>query len=396
MEEEDLYNTAKKLEAAIKRIKDSKRIIEANKEKLLEFTNHCLADGVGKNKMSRYLCDLVHIAEWLCKPFAEATKQDIEGLMVILQEYKGDNTGRLYSESTKRGYKIIIRKFYKWLRKTKVYPDEVEWIKTAIKENHKKLPEEMLVEEEVKRMIESCTCARDRALIAVLYDSGCRVGELLNLRIKNIEMVEYGIKASLRGKTGMRKILLIASVPYLVEWINEHPSKDADSYLWVKRNNKRISHGRTKDIIQRAADVAGVTKKVNPHAFRHARATFYASRLREREMMEYFGWSKSDTVGVYVHLNGEAVDRAILRSNGIIKIEEQDSKVLMPKVCERCKHSNVATAIFCEKCSLALDEKTRQELKQKDLERQQADEIMNQLIKDPEIQELIKKKLATP
>jgi len=49
MEEEDLYNTAKKLEAAIKRIKDSERIIEANKEKLVEFTNHCLADGVGKN-----------------------------------------------------------------------------------------------------------------------------------------------------------------------------------------------------------------------------------------------------------------------------------------------------------------------------------------------------------
>ena len=53
MEDEDLYNTAKKLEAAIKRIKDSETIIQSNKDKIMEFTNHCLADGVGKNKMSR-------------------------------------------------------------------------------------------------------------------------------------------------------------------------------------------------------------------------------------------------------------------------------------------------------------------------------------------------------
>ncbi len=39
MEEEDLYNTAKKLEAAIKRIKDSERIMDVNKETLFEFTN---------------------------------------------------------------------------------------------------------------------------------------------------------------------------------------------------------------------------------------------------------------------------------------------------------------------------------------------------------------------
>lgn len=384
---EDLYNTEQRLKSILAKIKSSS-ISDENKKKLVEFTNHCLADTVGKNKMSRYLYDLLNISLWLNKEFNDATKQDIEKVLYKLQETK-------YSEWTKKGYKIIIKKFYKWLRKTKTFPDEVEWIKTAIKENHKKLPEEILNEEEIKKLLDACTNVRDKALIATIYDSGCRVGELLNLRIKDVETVDYGMKVCLAGKTGMRKVLLISAVPYLTEWLNEHPNKEQETYLWVKHNGKRISYGRTRNLLADTAKLANISKKVNPHNFRHSRATFYASKLREREMMEYFGWKKSDTVGIYVHLNGETVDRAILRGNGIIKEEEQDEIMLKPRKCGRCGNVNKATDTFCSKCSLALDEKTIRELKQKDMERQQADEIMDKLIKDPEIFELIKKKLGS-
>ena len=383
---EDIYNTQQRLDSITNKIKGSE-ISASNKKQLVEFTNHCLADGVGKNKMSRYLYDLHNISLWLGKDFQDVKKQDIERILVKLQETK-------YSEWTKKGYKVILKKFYKWFKKTKVYPDEVEWIKTAIKENHKRLPETILVEEEIKKLLDACPNIRDKALISTIYDSGCRVGELLNLKLKDIEIVDYGMKVCLTGKTGMRKILLISAVPYLTEWLNKHPIKQPESYLWVKRNGKRISYGRTRNLLAEAAIAAGIKKKVNPHNFRHSRATFYASKLREREMMEYFGWKKSDTVGIYVHLNGETVDRAILRSNGIIKAEEQDAITLKPRKCKRCGNVNKATDTFCSRCSLALDEKTMQELKQKDMERTQADEIMNKLIKDPEIYELIKKKLS--
>ena len=62
-------------------------------------------------------------------------------------------------------------------------------------------------------------------------------------------------------------------------------------------------------------------------------------------------------------------------------------------MCERCKHTNAATALFCEKCSLPLDERTRQELKQKDMERTEMDKIMNELVKDKEVLELLVKKI---
>lgn len=325
---EDLYNTKQRLESISNKIKNS-NILENNKKKLLEFTNHCLADCIGKNKMSRYLYDLYNVTLWLNKDFESADKVDIEKVLFKLQETN-------YSEWTKRGYKVIIRKFYKWLRNSKFYPDEVDWIKTTIKENHKKLPEEMLSPEEIKRLIDGCIHDRDRALVAVLYDTGCRVGELLNLRIKDIESVEYGMKACLTGKTGMRKVLLIFSVPYLTEWLNGHPVKEPNSYIWVKNDGERLSYGRVRDLLSDIAKRVKITKKVNPHNFRHSRATFYASLLKEREMMEYFGWRKSDTVGIYVHLSGDAVDRSILRSNGIITEKEQNKEQLKPIKCNRC------------------------------------------------------------
>ncbi len=383
---EDIYDVQKRLESVRQKISGSS-MIESNKGKILEFANCCLANGVGKNKTSRYLYDLHNLSIWLNKPFEEATKKDMEAIMVRLQETK-------YSEWTKKGYKIIVKKFYKWLRNSKEYPEEVEWIRSNIKENHKKLPEEMLNEEEVMKMIENAVCLRDKAMISVLYDCGCRIGELLTLKIKDVEEAEYGAKVSLSGKTGMRKVLLIFSAPYLLEWINNHPDKELHSYVWVKNNRQRIGYARVRNLLKDTAERAQIKKKVNPHNFRHSRATYYASRLREREMMEYFGWRKSDTVGIYVHLNGEAVDNAILRSQGIIKEKDKFGTLLKTKKCARCKKINKPTDKFCSMCSMSLDEEIANEIKKKDIERQQADEIMQKLMQDKEVLELIKNKLS--
>ncbi|MEK6898379.1 MAG: tyrosine-type recombinase/integrase [Nanoarchaeota archaeon] len=220
---EDIYNVQQRLDSVSAKIKKSS-MPEQNKEKILEFANYCLANSVGKNKTSRYLYDLHNISIWLNKKFEDTTKKDIEKIMVKIQETK-------YSEWTKKGYKIIIKKFYKWLRNSKNYPEEVEWIKSNMKENHKKLPEEMLSEGEVMKMIDNSISKRDKALISVLYDSGCRIGELLGLKIKNIEESEYGAKICISGKTGMRKILLIFSAPYLFEWINNHSNKNPSNFF---------------------------------------------------------------------------------------------------------------------------------------------------------------------
>ena len=58
-----------------------------------------------------------------------------------------------YAEQTKLCFKIVIRKLYKILEGKEEYPEKVKWISTHIQNNHKKLPEELLTEEEIKKII---------------------------------------------------------------------------------------------------------------------------------------------------------------------------------------------------------------------------------------------------
>jgi len=388
---EDLYDTEKRLESVLKKIENS-GIIKSNKKKLVEFTNHCLADSVGKNKASRYLYDLYNISIWLNKDFEKANKQDIERILVKLQEATNIYE-KPYSEWTKKGYKVIIKKFFKWLRKTETFPDEVKWIKSALKENQKKLPEDMLTEEEILSLINTSQNIRDKALIALLFDSGCRIGELLNMRIRDIEYFENGMKIYLSGKTGMRRIPIIFSVPYLNNWLNEHPTKKLNDYIWVKTDGKRLSYGRVRFMIKGYAKRIGVTKRVNPHNFRHSRCSFYVDKLKDRIMMEYFGWKKADTIAIYAHVNGKQVEDSILEANGIIPEHKKEKTILNPKICQRCNKTHEATALYCT-CGFPLNKELVEEIKQKEMERQKADEIMNKLVSDPEVLELIKKKLS--
>jgi integrase len=148
----------------------------------------------------------------LKKDLNKATKNGIIRIVGLLE--KGD-----YSDWTKHDYKVTFKRFYKWLRKTEEgYPEEVRWIKTTMKNNSRKLPEEILTEAEVKRMIEVADHPRDKTLVFVLYESGCRIGELLSMKIKNVQFDKYGAQIIVSGKTGQRRIRLVSSAPFLVNW----------------------------------------------------------------------------------------------------------------------------------------------------------------------------------
>lgn len=392
MEIKDLYNEKRRLERTIQKIEEL-NISKSNKERLIEFKNYCLANNVGKNKTSRYLYDLMHIAEWLNKPFEKANRKDIEKIMIKLEEAKGEQTNKSFSEWTKRGYRIIIRKFYKWLRDTKYFPPEVDWISIRMKECNKKLPEDMLSEEEILALINCCSNPRDKALVSLIYDSGCRVGELLNLRLRDIEYFDKGMKIYLNGKTGMRRIPIVFSVPFIDKWLNLHPTKKPESFVWVGGNGERIGYGRVRKLIKDCAIRAKITKRVNPHNFRHSRASFYSDKLNDRIMMEYFGWHNPDTISIYSHLNGKQIENSILEANGFSVQEKKDKELLKSKKCLRCNKTHEATSLYCT-CGFPLDEKLAQEIKVKEMQREKADVIMDKIVNDPEVWDLIKKKYA--
>jgi len=92
----------------------------------------------------------------------------------------------------------------------------------------------------------------------------------------------------------------------------------SDAYLWCKVDTRQgdpteqISYQYIRlKILDRARSKAGIDKPVNPHHFRHSRATVLANHFTEAQMCEWFGWVPGSSVpGRYVHLSGRDIDRA--------------------------------------------------------------------------------------
>ncbi len=387
----DIHNYKRRFEAALGGIKKS-NLPDTTKKLLEEFCDYCTAEGLAMPTIVKHLFCLQNVARWTKKDLDKTDKKDIIRIVRILE--KSD-----YSCEVKHAIKVSMKKFYKWLNGGEEYPDKVKWIKSSQKSKHK-LPEELLTEEDVKNLIKVADHPRDKALVSLLYESGCRIGELMSLRMKHISFDEHGAKIIVDGKTGMRRIMVMASVPLISTWLENHPKRDdPDAPLWIgigsKRKNERIYYKNVRALLKKLTRRAGLKKRANPHLFRHSRATVLANHLTEAQMNYYFGWVQgSGMPSVYVHLCGKDIDGAIMKMNGLKKEETKKEQRFSPKKCHRCEKMNPPTGKFCLRCGAPLDLETVMKVEEK---RNEMDNtmamLMKDLLKDPEIQARIENKL---
>jgi integrase/recombinase XerD len=375
-----IYNYENRINRTLDRIHNSK-IDEKSKKQLEDFYRECIIQGLSKARIAKYLDTLGRIAKWLNKPFAEVQKED---LMSLVQKIESGD----YSDWTKHDYKLILKIFYKWLKKTEDYPEIVKWISTRVRNNNHVLPEEVLTEEDIQKLAEYTSNLRDKAFVLVLYESGCRIGELLSLKIRNVQFDDYGAVLIVSGKTGDRRVRIIFSVPKLASWIENHPQRESpDAPLWVclgtRNRGTVLSYASAKSMLKDIAQKGGLKKRIYPHLFRHSRATYLANHLTEAQLKHHFGWVQSSKMAAtYVHLSGREIDSALLMLQGIKVDEDKDETQLKVISCPRCKNENSPTSKFCNVCGYCLDTKTAVEMDQL---REKADGLMNELVKNPKI-----------
>lgn len=361
-----LVNYEKRLEREICFL-DAKEISSKNKSLLLKFKDHNLMNSVSLPRIIRQLGSLRLLVVQIRKDLDKVSRKDIEQFVLWMQAQK-------YALESIDTHKKIVKVFYRWHNGGE-YPDCVKWLKASTLKSTK-LPEEMLSEEEVKSLILAALNKRDKALIASLWESGARIGELGTLFLKHVVFDDFGAQIIVDGKTGMRRIRLVSSAPYLLEWINLHPYHDnPNAPLWVnmeKGSGKQTSDKNFSSLLKRAAKRAKIKKPVNPHNFRHSRATYMAQFLTEAQMKEYFGWTKDSNMAArYVHLSGKQVDDAILKMYGLKKEESQEA-ALKRKPCPRCKTLTDTNHQYCEKCWLPLTQQAINEVTQTQQKDQEA------------------------
>jgi integrase/ribosomal protein L40E len=362
-----------------------------NKNLILSFDRTCVIEGLGKPRRIKLICILAAIARnHLRKDLDKVTKED------LLKLVAGINAREDLSPWTKQSYLCVLKKFYKWLKfgdnykSRHGYPRIIDWIHTNVKSTNKPRIEasSLLTEQEIEKLIKAADRPRDKAFISMLYELGARIGEIGNLRIKDVVKDKYSYIVNLKGKTGQRTPRIVISDPYISVWLNTHPDKDnPEAPLWVRLRKSeiglRMQYPSLRALVQRRAKHAGIQKRIYPHLFRHTRVTHLLlnKQINEAQAKVYFGWTPSSTMlSEYSHLVSSDVNDTILAIYGI-KTESVRETMLKPKVCQKCGAINAKDARFCQKCSSILDVKTAIEL---DSRRSEADEILNRLIKDPD------------
>ena len=386
-----IYNHAQKLDTAFKSL-EKLDITKKNKQDIKDFLHYIASYGCSAARQVKYIYLLERIAKWLGKDFIKASKDDIRilieyvdivrvdnfkprgisDLKKYIDENKGSNRELRYSKWTKADYRIIIKKFWTWLYNHNI-DDEDEWetpilvkfIKPKKPRGCKKIPSDLLNKSDVEFLLKYCRSLREKALILVLYESGARIGEILNLKIKDASFTAEGVHLNLNGKTGYRRILLIGSSPALTQWLTqEHPTRNnKESYLFCNINRgtegEQLSYASVKKILKTIKKKSGFGKPINPHHFRHSRATELAEHLTDAQRCQYLGWVQgSDMARIYTHLAD--TDRVILELNDLVTKEKQNGK-FTSVICPRCGMVNPFGSKDCSKCFLSLDNQEAKE-----------------------------------
>jgi integrase/recombinase XerD len=264
--------------------------------------------GMANNTLSSYKRDLFKFADFLKSKkiysIEQVSRQMINSFMMAERE-RG-----LGSNSVSREL-ACIKSFFKFLLKENMVKEDAANIIESPK-LWKKLPFTLSVEEievllnapNVRDPIE----ARDKACLELMYATGMRVSELVNLKIDDIN-IDVGF-AKCFGKGSKERIVPFGRKAkeslerYLEKSRPQFLKKNISNSLFLTRLSKPMSRQMFWKIIKKYVKIARIKKKVTPHSLRHSFATHILERGADlRIVQEMLGHSDISTTQIYTHVS---------------------------------------------------------------------------------------------
>lgn len=245
-------------------------------------------------------------------------------------------------------------------------PESIEWVPGGYPQNYDPAPQPEKMyrwDDHIVPMIETCNNSRDRALVALAWDLGPRPSELFDLNVGRFSDHKWGLRVTLhQGKQGTRSPIISPAVPYVQEWLQDHPaSDDPEAPLWSKTTRAdSITNNRIRDILKERVEAAGITppSTPTPRRMRKFSATFLASQgVSQAHLEDHHGWTRGSKVAArYIAVFGDANDREIARAFGIdVGVDEPDP--VGPLTCHRCERETPRERPACMWCGQVLTPK---------------------------------------
>jgi integrase/recombinase XerD len=283
------------------------------------FKNYLkLERSLSENTLEAYERDVIKLAQFL-----EMTSKDISPLTLTAKnlrdfvEYLNELGASPFSQA-----RILsgIKGFYKYL----LYEDLIKTDPTALIDGPKlgrKLPD-TLDFHEIEKLLDNIDMSkpeggRNRAMLEVLYSSGLRVSELVNLKIPNIYF-DIGFLRVI-GKGNKERLVPIGreAMKYLKIYLDEiRPGvpvqKGFEAFAFLNRRGKNLTRVMIFTVIKNLAVSIGLKKTISPHTFRHSFATHLLEGGADlRAVQEMLGHESITTTEIYTHLDRDYLKQVI-------------------------------------------------------------------------------------
>jgi integrase/recombinase XerD len=265
--------------------------------------------GLSPNTLAAYRADLTALSRWLAErniPMMATSRGDLQDFIAwrVHAGARPRSTARQLSS---------FRRFFRYLvREGVVREDPTAQI--AMPKIGRSLPKS-LTEEEVESLLAAPVVSdplgnRDRAMLEVLYATGLRVSELVNLRHGQVNINQGVIR--ILGKGNRERLIPLGeeAMHWLTEFANGARSEilleRQTDYLFPTRRGDRMTRQAFWHIIKRYARKSGISKELSPHTLRHAFATHllnHGADLRVVQML--LGHSDLSTTQIYTHVARE-------------------------------------------------------------------------------------------
>jgi integrase/recombinase XerC len=293
-------------------------MISEEAQNILEEWLHSLKNqkGYSSNTLDAYERDLKSFFEFLSEYLnMPATKKTISD--ANLQAFRAwlANVSKVRDAASKARGISVIRSFYKYAEKNNILKNEDIFL-LKLPKKPKNLPRALDIDksfdaiDEVaniefeKAGYEEWVSHRDVALLTLIYGSGLRISEALNLKIGDVKDVEY---LKIKGKGGKERIVPIIDKikQALSKYIATCPfTKDENNWLFYGKRGDKLDAAIFQKIIRKVRSNLGLPDDVTPHAFRHSFATHLLANSGDlRSIQELLGHSSLSTTQRYTKID---------------------------------------------------------------------------------------------
>ena len=262
-----------------------------------------------KNTINTYENSLNQLIKYTNKDLLKLTSNDIEKFIISLNLEPSSISNYLSAYKTFYNYYIKIGDL------TKNPIDIIDTPKLS-----KKLPIYLTVDEIDKLLdieIIDAFSARNKSILELLYSSGLRISELINLEFKNIDLNDCIIRVM--GKGSKERIVPIndIAIHYLKIYVRDYRKslvkKEQNNFLYLNNHGKKMTRQGVFKMIKKRTLETGIKKEVSPHTLRHSIATHMLENGADlRIIQEFLGHTDIGTTQIYTHLTNQKLKKDFL------------------------------------------------------------------------------------